>query len=208
LSDKFNFFRIDTSSRPFKNKPAEACHAVANVVLDWIEQQLQEDILAMPKIRVMDIFNGAACLPATATISLVNSFVTHGEFRPRTEIESDSSCVQALPVVVVRNQSGEVLRLKRKERRTENPLNERIVIWAGGHVRKEDAYDGNSLVRCAIRELQEELRLSVTADKLKLLGSVYTDHGGSTSKHAAIVYEWRAETDDVSVALSVRILIV
>jgi predicted NUDIX family phosphoesterase len=156
----------------------------------------------MPKEHVVGIFNGASCLPAKDTRSLVDSFVTHGEFRPRTEVESDLTCVQALPVVVVRNQSGEVLRLKRKERRTENPLNEQIVIWAGGHVRKEDAYDGNSLVRCAIRELQEELRLSVTSDKLKLLGSVYADHGGSTSKHAAIVYEWRAETDDVSVALS------
>jgi hypothetical protein len=50
--------------------------------------------------------------------------------------------------------------------------------------------------------LQEELRLSVDASKLKLLGGVYADHGGSTSKHVAVVYEWRAETDDVSVALS------
>lgn len=202
LADKFNFFRIDTSSRQFKNKPKDACHAVASVVLDWIEQQLQEDILSMPKERVVGIFNGVACLPAKDTASLVDSFVTHGAFRPRTEVEFDLTCVQALPVVVVRNHSGDVLRLKRKERRTENPLNEQIVIWAGGHVRKEDAYDGNSLVRCAIRELQEELRLSVTSDKLTLLGSVYADHGGSTSKHAAIVYEWRAETDDVSVALS------
>jgi predicted NUDIX family phosphoesterase len=103
---------------------------------------------------------------------------------------------------VVRNRSGAVLQLRRKEKREDNVLHQKIVIWAGGHVRKEDSQDGNSLVQCAIRELQEELRINVESDKLKLLGSVYADHGGSTSKHAAIVYEWRAATDDVAVAIS------
>jgi predicted NUDIX family phosphoesterase len=202
LTDKFNIFRIDTSSRQYRNKAKETCYAVASVLLDWIEQQLREDILAMPKAHVVDIFRGAPCLNAQNTRSLIDSFTAHGEFRPRQDVESDLSCVQALPVVVVRNQSGHVLRLRRKERRKENPLNEELVIWAGGHVRKEDAFDGDSLIRCAIRELQEELRLSVTSDTLTLLGSVYADHGGSTSKHVAIVYEWRAASDDLSIALS------
>jgi ADP-ribose pyrophosphatase YjhB (NUDIX family) len=54
----------------------------------------------------------------------------------------------------------------------------------------------------AVRELQEELRLFVEPDELKLLGAVYRDEGERTSKHVAIVYEWRAKTDDVAIALS------
>jgi isopentenyldiphosphate isomerase len=35
-----------------------------------------------------------------------------------------------------------------------------------------------------------------------LVGAIYADVGKSTSQHVAVVYEWRAETDDVVVALS------
>ena len=156
----------------------------------------------MPKPLVRDLFKGAESVTSVDAKSLVDNFARHGEFRARAEVEADNTRVQALPVVVVRNRSGQILRLRRKEKREDNPLHEKIVIWTGGHVRKEDSHNGNSLLQCAIRELQEELRLSVNPTNLKLIGSVYADHGGSTSKHVAVVYEWRAETDDVSVALS------
>ena len=120
----------------------------------------------------------------------------------RDAVESNETFVQALPVVVVRNRSGHILRLKRKEQKPDNPLHEKLVIWAGGHVRREDGSNGASIFQCAVRELQEELRLSIDAKDLKLLGAVRTLSGGRTQRHAAIVFEWRAATDDVAVALS------
>ena len=125
-----------------------------------------------------------------------------GQFRSRDKVEGDATLVQALPVVIVRNKTGDVLRLRRKEASDSNPLHEKLVIWAGGHVRIEDGSNGEAVLRCAIRELQEELRLSVEADELKLLGSVYVPTGERTSKHVAVVYEWRADSYDVTVALS------
>jgi len=59
-----------------------------------------------------------------------------------------------------------------------------------------------AILTAALRELQEELRLSVEASELKILGSVYIQNGERTSKHAALVYEWQADTDDVTVVLS------
>jgi predicted NUDIX family phosphoesterase len=125
-----------------------------------------------------------------------------GEFRPRGEIEDDPSVVQALPVVVVRNKSGDVLRLRRRERESTNPLDQEIVIWAGGHLRREDSLEKDAVRVCALRELEEELRLSVEREELQFIGAVYSAVGGKTSKHAALVFEWRAETDDVAVTLS------
>ncbi len=58
------------------------------------------------------------------------------------------------------------------------------------------------MIQCAVRELQEELRLSIEPANIRLLGSVYADSGGTTSKHLAIVYEWKAETDDIAIVLS------
>ena len=61
---------------------------------------------------------------------------------------------------------------------------------------------GESFDTGARRELQEELRLSIDAADLRLLGAVRALSGGRTQRHVAIVFEWRAATDDVAVALS------
>jgi hypothetical protein len=37
---------------------------------------------------------------------------------------------------------------------------------------------------------------------LQLVGAIYSDLGGSTSKHVAVVYQWTAESDDVDIVLS------
>ena len=40
------------------------------------------------------------------------------------------------------------------------------------------------------------------AHELKPLGAIYRDIGEGASKHVAIVYEWRAQSEDVAVVLS------
>ena len=117
-------------------------------------------------------------------------------------MERDNSVVQALPIVVVRNADGDVLRLRRREKSPDNPLHEKVVIWAGGHVRCEDAANGDPLLHCAVRELEEELRLQVVPSALRLMGAVYFGNGESTSRHVGIAYEWQADTNDVSAVLS------
>ena len=150
------------------------------------------------------LFGNTTWIGKTAAQQLVESFSTEGTFRSRETVESDLTLVQALPVVVVRNRSGDLLRLKRKEQRKDNPLHGKIVIWAGGHVRREDGANGPSIGQGAVRELQEELRLSIEPRELEILGAVWVRgrEGDRTRRHVAIVYEWRARTDDVAVALS------
>jgi len=202
LKRDFRIFEIDTSSGETKGNTRRTAEVVVDIVLSLIEEQIQEDILCLPKSEIVSLFNGAISKNGVEAAALRDSFIKSGEFRPREEVEQDEKSVQALPVVVVRNKKGDVLQLRRRERSEDKALHEKVVIWAGGHVRKEDAKNGDSLVHCALRELQEELRLSLEAKDLVLLGAVYADVGNSTSKHVAIVYEWRAETDDVAVALS------
>ena len=130
-------------------------------------------------------------------------FVKSGKYVPRATAEGARDLLQALPIVLVRNRSGRVLQLRRRERSPENPLNDRMVLWAGGHVRKEDATNGNSpLIHGALRELREELRLSAEAASLQLVGAIYVDSGGSSSKHVALVYQWTAASDDIDIVLS------
>ena len=167
-------------------------------------ERLKEEILFLPADTVARLFDSTSWIGKTAARQLVESFTTEGTFRSRETVESDLTLVQALPVVVVRNRRGDLLRLKRREQRKDNPLHGKIVIWAGGHVRREDGANGPSIGQGAVRELQEELRLSIEPRELEMLGAVWIRgrEGDRARRHVAIVYEWRARTDDVAVALS------
>ena len=201
LRDRFRLFEIDTSGGVSEG-PQRTAEKVAEIVLGLIEEQLEEEILFLTSAIVAELFGGSTCIDAAAAQRLLDLFASQGQFRGRETVEADEDLVQALPVVIVRNRSGHILRLKRKEQRPDNPLHEKLVIWAGGHVRREDGSNGVSILQCAVRELQEELRLSVDTKDLKLLGAVKTQSGARTKRHVAIVFEWRAPTDDVAVALS------
>ena len=199
----FRIFEVDTS-RNASADPRATAEDVADLVLRLIEEQLDEEILFLPADTVAPLFETETWIGKAAAQQLVELFTTKGTFRSRETVESDVTLVQALPVVVVRNRSGDLLRLKRREQRKDNPLHGKIVIWAGGHVRREDGANGPSIGHGAARELQEELRLSVEPGELQMLGAVWMRgrDGDRTRRHVAIVHEWRARTDDVAVALS------
>lgn len=202
LKNTFRIVEVDTSSGETKNDPKRTAEIVVERILEVIEEQMKEDILSLPKRSIIGAFSGKDYGDEAAARSLVALFGASGEFLSRDETEKDMDRVQALPVVVVRNASGDVLRLRRKEKSSDNLLHEKLVIWAGGHVRKEDGATGQPILQCMVRELEEELRLRIEPEALTLLGAIYVDTGERTSKHAALVYEWRAKTDDVAIALS------
>jgi predicted NUDIX family phosphoesterase len=202
LKNEFRVYEIDTSSGETRDNPKRTAEIVAELILSLVEEQVKEEILALPKADIVRLFSGRTFMSPDDMGALVAKAREAGRFAARDAVEADSGLVQALPIVVVRNASGAVLRLRRREKSEDNPLNQRVVIWAGGHVRSEDSTNGDALRRCALRELQEELRLSVEPKALRPLGAVYLDVGGKTSQHFAIAYEWCADSDDVAIALS------
>lgn len=203
LKRDFRIYKVDTSYGEAKDNLRRTAEIVVDLILTLVEEQIKEEILFLPKGHVKEVFAGRSCLNATAAAEkLAVLFRSSGTFMPREEVEGNNDAIQALPIVIVRNAAGAVLRLRRRERSEESPLHQKIVIWAGGHVRSEDANNGDPLLHSAIREIQEELRLNVEPESLRMIGAIYLDAGGSTSKHVAVAYEWRAETNDVAVALS------
>lgn len=204
LKGDFRIYEINTSDDAAESDQKSTAEIVADVILGLVEEQIEESILSCSREVVTGLFGDKNFIDNSKAPELVRHFeeCDNGDFSIRDEVEKDASRVQALPVVVVRNANGDVLRLRRREKKPDNPLHEKIVIWAGGHVRREDAANGAPLVGCAVRELEEELRLQFDPSSVRLIGAVYFDNGGSTSKHVAIVYEWRAPTNEVAVALS------
>ena len=203
FEDRFRVFRIDTSTGDTKEDPQRTAEVVTEAILSLAESHVVEDILCCPKEEVTKVFAGRCYVGASEAEALASMFRGPlASFRPREEVEEDGAVVQALPVVVVRNANGDVLRLRRREKTRDNPLHEKVVIWAGGHVRCDDADNGDPLVHCAIRELEEELRLQVERSALRCVGATYFANGERTSKHVGIVYEWLSKTNDVAAVLS------
>lgn len=200
LNSDFDIVRIDTSAAQL-NTPRQSAEYALDKVLDMIELALEERILFLPTSSVERVFGSSKAVGLDSARQLARNFESSGAYKPRIEVEPDVTAVQALPIVVVRNKTGDVLVLLRKEPNPKNPLHEKVVIWAGGHAREEDGPD-NALAECASRELYEELRVSVDAKELTLLGAIYDRSNDRSARHAAMVYEWRAPSDDVAIALS------
>ena len=201
LRQDFRIFQINTSEGETRDNPKRTAEVVADLVIGLIEEHIAEEILSFPKELVTKAFGNKNFIPRDRAERFLQGS-DQSDFRIRDQVEDDKSRVQALPIVVIRNADGDVLRLRRRERSSDNPLHDKVVLWAGGHVRREDADNGDPLIRCAVRELEEELRLQIRLSDLVPIGAVYFDNGGSTSKHVAIAYEWRSVTNDVSVVLS------
>ena len=199
LDGEFRIYKIDTSFGETKDCPRKTAEVAVNTIIDLAEELIAEEILSCPSNLVNDVFGDKNFVDVSAGKTLIEYF-TRGDpedFHPREEVEDNLQRIQALPIVVVRNASGDVLRLRRREKKKDNQLHDKIVIWAGGHVRREDSEGGDPLISGAVRELEEELRLKLEVSDLKLLGAVYFDDGKRAARHVAIVYEWTAPTDDV-----------
>ena len=204
LKDRFRICSLDTSSE----SPQRTVERVASFAVGLIEEQLDEKILSLPSEQLDPLFRGDTTITRSKAETLVQLFTERGEFQSRETVEADEDRVQALPVVVVRNASGHILRLKRRERRRDSALHQQLVIWAGGHVRAEDRENGASMTQCALRELKEELRLSISPRELAIRGAVWVRGADPRAEknraklHVALVYEWQAPTDDVAIALN------
>ena len=148
LKNQFKVFEVDTSGSD-PDGPKRTAEQIAEIVLGLIEEQLEEEILFLPAEAVAAMFARETCISASRAQDLLDLFSRNGQFKGREAVEADETVVQALPVVIVRNRSGHVLRLKRRERSSDNPLHEKLVIWAGGHVKREDGTNGSPVLQCA-----------------------------------------------------------
>jgi predicted NUDIX family phosphoesterase/predicted ATPase len=199
--NEFRIVQVDTSTK--YDKPEKSAKFVLESTLDCLEEHLAEPVLHLPVSDVEPFFKSGNTLQADEARRVLELFGKTGQYKPREVVEPDLNLVQALPVVVVRNKNGDILQLRRKERDEKNPLHNKIVIWAGGHVRDEDGSNGSAVLRCLVREVKEELKLDISQNDLVLVGAIWHRHAtGKTSQHLAIVFEWRAKTNEVAVSLS------
>ena len=115
FSDLYESIRLVVLPAEIKNLRRRR---VTDVILGLIEEQLAENILSCSKETVKEFFGDKSFVDASKANELARYYEESDDsnFKTREEVENDASRVQALPVVVVRNADGDVLRLRRRER--------------------------------------------------------------------------------------------
>ncbi|HEY3546618.1 MAG TPA: hypothetical protein VGK17_11065 [Propionicimonas sp.] len=133
-------------------------------------------------------------------------------FAPRTRVESDDGKLQLIPAVVLTNlERTKVLVFRKSERSltgTDSPERRKTLPYAGGHIRREDAFGlpVPEILAVAVGALEREVReeLGVTLDlSTDELWCIWDDEGGNprSRRHMALLFVVDTDLDELKVRL-------
>ncbi len=173
---------------------------VAETTLDAMDAFLDEELWVIPReeIRRIGIVQGLSSDPVV--LEKLRRVLANGFAMRRRRAEADPDVIQVIPCGVLRFRD-EVLLLRRREPDAHHRLNDRYVLWAGGHIRREDMSNGTSVEEnCLMRELKEELWIK-TEFTYKPICCVYDTSNPRSAQHLAFVFDVAIESPDVTVHL-------
>jgi predicted NUDIX family phosphoesterase/thymidylate kinase len=196
FKDKFkHIYAINTTSII----PMEGARKVTEKTLEILESALDEKIFSIPHNIFEDNFGLSSFFIPDNLDRAMLKIKEQGKYIPRSKVEKSDEHIQIIPCGVIEFK-GRVLLLKRKEIDKKNRLNEKYVIWAGGHVREDDASD-ETLITGLKRELAEELFIKSQYSISGPVGFVYFSSHIKSRKHMGIVYKVELSDDDVALGL-------
>ena len=133
-------------------------------------------------------------------VQLESSF-SNLDFGPRTSIDGDDLAIQPIPIAVITNEEeNKILCIKKTEKSTSklSPEMGKLLLYAGGHMRKEDLISNKPFLKTALntleRELNEELGLSISMEGARNPFILYCPNTRSSKRHLAL--GWFIKVDE------------
>jgi predicted NUDIX family phosphoesterase len=171
---------------------------VAEESLDAMDAFLDEQLWVIPRSSIQSLGIKAGLTADPVIIEGLHRALANGYVLRRSLAESDDTVIQVIPCGVLRYRD-QVLVLRRREANSNHRLNDRYVLWAGGHIRREDARKGQAVEEnCLTRELKEELWIK-TEFTYKPICCVYDTSNPRSAQHLALMFEVSIESPAVSV---------
>ena len=198
LTSRFKYLEIiDTTYSSL----VEAGETITRKTLDILEASFDEEVLSIPKQSFNRLISSQGFIKfenrdAKVLSDLIN---LEGKFIRRSNVEKSDDYVQIIPFGVL-EYDNKVLLLRRKEPDSSNMLNEKYVIWAGGHVRIQDKCN-DTLKKGLLREIAEELFVKSQYSVDGPIGLVYSPTNTRAKKHAGILFKIDLEVEDVALGL-------
>lgn len=124
----------------------------------------------------------------------------------RDEVELDADKIQPIPIVTITNKKRDrLLILKKKEDSlgSKSPEKNKTLVYAGGHVRKEDNVDGEAedfltiIKTTLMREIYEELGLSLSPTENNPL-MIWVKNIPKSKQHLAICFIIETDLDNLA----------
>ncbi|GAI26498.1 unnamed protein product, partial [marine sediment metagenome] len=107
--------------------------------------------------------------------------------------------IQPIPIAYFRHDNSYLL-LRRSEESRKDRMHDKYVLWAGGHVRQQDARNGNPIKKCLLREVSEELYIKELPEPI-LTGLMLDTSSIPSSCHLAVVHQFSIDHSDVAISL-------
>lgn len=206
-NNEFHYIEsIDTSSL----SQNEVNYTVTKNVLNELHNMLIEKIANYPNSIVSKLMN-----PEYNFLDLITEKVTFS----RRDIVENEDKIQPIAIgVLIDRANNKILRLKKgnKSLESDSPEKDRYLLWAGGHIRKDDLtgqvypykdctqnIDHKLFEKALERELKEELGIDIVIENNKQSDPIliYTPNSDKSKKHFAICYELKINSKDLSLTI-------
>jgi len=135
-------------------------------------------------------------------------------FDYRDEVEENSNFIQPIPIITITDKNREnVLVLKKKDESLSDhsPEKDKLLIYSGGHIRKEDNVSVDNILsnsddflsvasNTLAREIKEELDISISP-RFKSPLCIWYKGNPQSEKHLAILYVYEADFNFLNIKL-------
>lgn len=155
-----------------------------------------ENILVVPRIKLFST-NAFQGLSTTVTKDVLETIETHKEFKLRPAMEEDPAYKQIIPYLIFKYQDRYFL-MQRKATSSEQRLKNKYSLGIGGHMRREDMYEGASIFEWAKREFEEEIDYTGNLT-ISTLGVLNDDSNPVGQVHLGLVLLLEGDSEHIKV---------
>jgi predicted NUDIX family phosphoesterase/thymidylate kinase len=176
---------------------------MARVTLGALDRFLRS-VLVLPR-------SAAGYLPQSGFVadpSTIERFLAdidrYGEFMTRDEAEARADYVQPIPIAYLLH-GDRAFVFHRSDQDTTHRLHGRFMIWAGGHVRRDDIGE-DPIGDALMREMQEELYLPIGLAP-EVVGLVMDSSDPRSRMHVGVVHRMRVEEPNLARTMDERLFV-
>lgn len=198
--DEFkNVIVIDTDDGEVRSVNAD----LLSQILNYFESFVNPEVLVVPKLAINDILSESpyAFLPDGQTVRMQEIIKRKGQYRKRTEVESDTNFIQIVPCGVLLHQ-GRVFLFQRQDRNPKSSLYGKSTIWQGCHVVRP--VGGSGPLPAARAALQARVAQSLFISRQlrsAFVGYAWDDSDKGDGRHLGLIYRLDIESSELAESL-------
>lgn len=172
-------------------------------ILDQFEAFVDPEILVVPRHALKDLLSdNPSAFGTDDAVKRIQSIIeSDGEYRKRTEVESDTSFVQIVPCGALLHQ-GRVFLFQRHDENPKSSLYGKYTIWQGCHVVRPT--DGQRSLHTILEALQSRIAQSLFISRQlsnRFVGYTWDDSDSVDGRHLGLIFCMDIESPELAESL-------